>query len=216
MEFVLKIWLYLAFGIAGGMAVYLWQRWDEIPYQKRLFGLLVVLLPFHLFEARIFPGGFHWIYAFAFPGGIVQTQLTALFCNLPIMVVLPFAFWKLGDRPWATVFVALFCFGEFAHHTREAVIGYQMFSAQGLALPYGPGWVTSILMGVIFVAAVVWLVRSRSFSARAILGGATATVLFAACLVAAPVFAFNDSAHHFPDNGFYEQFGVQDVGTPES
>lgn len=200
---------------AGALAYYLWTKRKELSVQKIIFGLTIILLPFHMFEERIFPGGFHWDYYMFFPMGIVQTQLTAFFCNVPVIIAFFLMFWKLSEKPWSMFFIALFNFGEFAHHTNEAIKTYQMFSSEGLAFPYAPGWVTSILMGVVFVFAIICLIRTKNFRIKNFLAGLLATVIFAMCFVALPVKLCDDSPYHFPDNGFYEQFNVEDIGTPE-
>ncbi len=210
MEFILNAWLYMAFLFSGAMAMHLWVNRKELSTQKMLFGLVVATLPFHMAEERVLPGGFHWIYNIAFPGDIVQTQLGVFVCNVLVLIVLVLVFWKFADKPWAAVFAVLFCFAEFVHHTREAVMTMQMFD---MSIPYSPGWITSILQFCIFIALVRWLLHSKSLSVKNILAGLIATMFFSACCVATPVFVFNDSAYHFPDNGFYEQFGVEDIGS---
>lgn len=215
MDLILKLWLYLAFMSVGGMAYHLWMKRHELSTQKIIFGIMIVLLPFHMFEERIFPGGFHWIYYTAFPGEMVQTQLTMFFCNVPVMIAVFLMFWKLAEKPWSAIFVALFQFFEFAHHTNEAVLTYRMFAEQGMAMPYAPGWITSILQLVVCIIAIVWLIRSKNFSFKNFLAGFLVTAVFAGCFVALPVKLCNDSPYHFPDNGFYEQFDVEDIGTPE-
>jgi len=213
MEFILKLWLYLAFMVSGGMAVYLCVKRKELSTQKLLFGLMIVLLPFHMLEERILPGGFHWIYYHVFGEVAVQTQLTAFFCNVPVMIILVILFHKIGEKPWAVVFTCLFALFEFVHHTVEAVTSYSMFHADGLAVPYAPGWITSVLMMGIVVAGVIWLIRSKSLNGKTFLVGFLATAIFAVSCVLLPVGVFNDSPYHFPDNGFYEQFEVEDIGT---
>lgn len=174
---------------------------------------MLVVLPFHMLEERILPGGFHWIYYYVFGETAVQTQLTAFFCNVPVIIVLVIMFWKVGEKPWATVFTCLFALFEFAHHTVEAITSYQMFD---LVFPYAPGWVTSIVMLGICVAGISWLLHSKNLKIKTFFTGFFVTVIFAACFVLLPVKLCNDSPYHFPDNGFYEQFGVENIGTPEN
>lgn len=216
MDFILRLWLYLAFMVSGGMAIYIAIRHRELPWQKMMFGLMVVLLPFHMLEERVLPGGFHWIYYHVFGKVAVQTQLTAFFCNVPVIIILVIMFWKIGDKPWAMIFTCLFALFEFAHHTVEAVTTYQMFCADGLAIPYAPGWITSILMLGISIAGSIWVVRSKNLHIKTFFIGFIATTIFAVCFVLVPVALCNDSPYHFPDNGFYEQFKVEDIGTSEN
>ncbi len=210
MEFILKAWLYLAFMLAGALAMYLCVKHKHISIPKSLFGWIIVSLPFHMAEERVLPGGFHWIYNKVFPGNIVQTQLGVFVCNVLVLLVLTIVFWKLADKVWVSVFGALFCLAEFIHHTREAVIAMQRFDTP---FPYSPGWITSIVQFGICVALVVWFVKSKSLSLKSFLAGVLATVMFSVCCVATPVLVFNDSDYHYPDNGYFEQFDVEDVGS---
>ncbi len=210
MEFILKAWLYLAFMLAGAMTMYLYVNRKELSIQKSLFGCVIISLPFHMAEERVLPGGFHWIYNKVFPGNIVQTQLGVFVCNVLVLIVLMIVFWKIADKAWTSVFGALFCLAEFIHHSREAVIAMRMFDTP---FPYSPGWITSIAQFVICVALVVWLIKSKSLSLKSFLAGVLATVMLSACCVATPVFIFNDSDYHYLDNGYFEQFGVEDIGS---
>jgi len=132
------------------------------------------------------------------------------------MIILVIVFHKIGEKPWAVVFTCLFALFEFVHHTVEAITSYSMFRTNGLAVPYAPGWITSILMIGIVIAGVIWLVRSKSLNGKTFLMGFLATAIFAGSCVLLPVSIFNDSLYHFPDNGFYEQFEVESIGIPEN
>ena len=56
------IWIYVMFAIGGVTAVFLVFRWHEWSAAMRLCAVNAVILPFHVLEEWILPGGFHYAY----------------------------------------------------------------------------------------------------------------------------------------------------------
>ena len=205
MELILKLWLYLAFGLSGALLMYIIKERKNISLSKLLSILIVITLPFHMFEERIYPGGFSYIYNAM--SGLDQTQLVMLSCNVTVLVVLTLVWWKKGDKPWFVFSMAIFGLMEFILHTIEAVKSIQMFTDAGMKLPYSPGWITTIIFCVpIAVASIVHLVKSKQLVAKEVARGIGFTMVIAVTTILLPNVIFNGSAYPFPDAGYYEQF----------
>ena len=86
MEFILKFWLYLAFGLSGALLCFIIKDRQSLSRNKFLSILVVAALPFHMFEERIWPAGFSYIYGLMTE--MEQTQLVMLSCNVTVLTVL--------------------------------------------------------------------------------------------------------------------------------
>lgn len=205
MELILKLWLYLAFGLAGFMCCYVWQNKQTFSRNKILSIFMVITLPFHMFEERIWPGGFSYIYDLM--SGLNQTQLVMLSCNVTALLVLLILWIKKGDKAWYVLSMAMFGIAEFVLHVAEAVVSYQHFANAGMVIPYSPGFLVTIvffLPGAII--SIRHLLKTKQITKRVFLTALAVMAVIAVTTIALPNFIFSGSAYPFPDAGFYEQF----------
>ncbi|MGM9530524.1 HXXEE domain-containing protein [Intestinibacter sp.] len=144
MEFLQNLWLYLAFAMVGAVGFYLYANRANISKYTLIHGILLMCFVFHMFEERIYPAGFHYIFE-VFTGG-QQTQFNVMLMNCTVLVILAFNFIKHKDRSWAVGLLSFFGVVEFVLHTIIALKSYVLFHDAGLAVPYAPGWFTCIFM----------------------------------------------------------------------
>ena len=203
MNFILKLWLYLAFAMAGAIGCYLWEHRNTICVSKLLTGLMLITLPFHMFEERIYPGGFHYIYGMIF--GMTQTQLVMLSCNVTVLLFYTWLFVKKGDEPCVAVMSCLFGSLEFVMHLYEGIVSLRTFPEMGL--PYSPGFVVTLVMMLpVSVYGATQLTKQKLLTPKTVLKGFALMIFIAITMVLLPNIIFNNSAYPFPNNGLYDAF----------
>ena len=203
MDFTLKIWLYLAFALAGVIGYDLWEHRKTDSVSKLVTGLILISLPLHMFEERIYPGGFHYIYGLIFP--MTQTQLVMLSCNVTVLLFYTWLFVKKGSKPWVAVMSCFFGSLEFVMHLYEGIVSMQAFPE--MSLPYSPGFiVTLVFMLPVSIYGFWQLGKQKLLTSTTLIKGFALMVFIAFTMVLLPNVIFNNSAYPFPNNGFYDAF----------
>ena len=221
LDWILAAWLFISAGIAGGAAFYVVSKWKTLPMPRRICGVFVVILVFHMAEEYIYPGGFQYIfntmYNSANPAAYPLNELSCMVTNFVAVLFFAFVLWKWGERVWVTLTIAIFGIAQLAVHSVLGFASFGLFAQAGQALPYSPGLFNSaFLLLPLSVYCFVHLAKSKSLSmkhARASLkeiGIAIVTVIvIVAGLIMLPMQALGndpDTVFTFDSNGYYDRF----------
>lgn len=205
MNFFLNIWLYLAFAMVGAVGLYLYTNKERLNIYRIISGLALMGFPLHMFEERIFPAGFHYIFE-VFSGG-QQTQFNVMLMNSAALIILTLLFIKKGDRPWFVGVMSFFCTMECILHTIMAIQSYSLFHEAGLVIPYSPGYFTCIVM---FLPLGIWgfvsLIKSKDFTWNKLKWMIPWMLVICVLTLALPNKLLSGVGTPYSDFGFYQNY----------
>ncbi len=209
----LSIWLYvitLVSGIILGVTACKWNIWN---LQERLYALAAALLPLHVLEEWLFPGGFHTMYNLMAnsdtPDRYPMNQISDMWTNT-IGIVMDCIILFIGVNPFFCVMKIVLCLGEACGHTYGAIFSYRRFKNQGKRTPYNPGFLTTWLG---FVPICIGLLVSfRTVAAPT----PVETIIAIIVMLVLGAFAVNGMDHIFRDpdtpypftwgNGYFDKY----------
>lgn len=209
----LSIWLYVITLISGIILGVTISRWNVWNLQERLYALSAALLPIHVLEEWVFPGGFHTMYNLMAdsdrPDRYPMNQMSDMWTNM-IGVIMDCIVLLAGVTPFFCVMKIGLCIGEVCGHTYGAVFSYRKFKSQGKRTPYNPGFVTTWLG---FVPIGIGLFVSFFTEKAPSVGEAIAAAAVMICLGAFAVkgmekiFRDPDTPYAFTwGDGYFEKF----------
>lgn len=205
MELLQSLWLYLSFSMCGAVGFYLYTHKNVIHTYKFVSGLALMCVPLHMFEERIFPGGFHYIVGITSGGG--QTQTNVMLMNVAVLVILTALFIQKGDKPWFVGIMSFLGIMEFVTHTVAAVNSFYLFHEAGLLIPYSPGYFVCIFM---FLPLSVWgfcsITKAKDFKWKKMKWTLLWLIVICVLTLALPNILLHGIGEPYPNFGFYEQF----------
>jgi len=164
---ILKHWLLFISAIAGAVAFYLWSNWKLINIPKKICGVFVIILVCHMIEEYVYPAGFHYIFNLVMGGSVDPTvyplnQLCCMVTNFIAVIIFVFALWKISDKLYTLLTIAIFPIGQIITHTIFGIKSFEIFSSYGQSIPYSPGMINSIFfMLPITIYCIVYILRNR-------------------------------------------------------
>lgn len=213
-----RTWIDFSLAIATVMTVIILMNWQEWSTELIIVAGIAVLLPLHVVEEWVFPGGFHYQYNFARRSGELDhypmNRLTDMLTNLMgVFVYIGFAIYSLchgGIVPRGVVLGTIgLSFLEVIIHTILGTIMYVHFRTAGKRTIYGPGSITAYfgwgVAGVVLCYGVEW----SALTSMDWIGGAIVLLvgLLGMCIVLPEaVFCNHETSYAFPWAGYYERF----------
>ena len=126
-----------------------WNVWDV---GTKLMASIAILIPLHVVEEWVFPGGLHFLMNYSFSTGepsksqmnrlsdmITNLGVTLFYVGLTIYCVV-----KGECSNWLIIGTALFSLFEVAGHNAFGALMYKRFRNKGKTTIYAPGSVTAI------------------------------------------------------------------------
>ena len=211
-------WIFFGLCITFVMtAVILW-KWNEWNAELIITAAIAALIPIHVVEEWVFPGGFHYQYNYCMGSDQLDrypmcrksdmfTNLIATFMYIGFTV---YAVCNDGIVPTGIVVGTIgFCALEVIIHTYFGVMMYRKFHSAGKQTIYGPGSLTAYLCfgawGVILCYGVNWnqLTGGDWLLAAAVvlIGVGLLSVLLPESLIKK-----RDNDYFFHSAGYFERF----------
>ena len=212
-----RTWIKVGCAITGAVTIALmlnWYSWSD--GLKVVFGV-AALIPVHVIEEWVFPGGFHYHYNVLMrseePNSTPMCRLSDMVTNFATTIMyLVLGLWCLarGSVPTGLLLATLIfgCLELFAH-TLFGVVMYVRFRAAGKTTIYGPGSITAYLgFGPLAVMSLYCLQGCA-------VGGADWALAVGVLVVIAGGFIllpetlikrFKRKAYAFDDAGYYQRF----------
>lgn len=213
-----KIWIYVMCAIGIIMAILLTKNWSIWSIPMKVVALNAVILPLHVIEEWIIPGGFH--YAYNINKGVTDekllhkypmNQLTDMLTNFIAEIFFcTLVFLKVG---------ASVAFGVMAFDIMEAfmhtLIGIRMkkqFKDKGKKTIYGPGSITAYFAQLpvgIFLA--VWYFQNGLTLSDVTIGIIT-MILGSICMINLPegLLKKENNKYEFKDAGYFKKFLIKE------
>lgn len=205
MELLLHIWLYLAFIMCGAVGFYLYANKTSLCRYRLISGLALMCVPLHMFEERVFPGGFHYIVETISGGG--QTCFNVMLMNVAALIILTVLFIKKVEKPWFVGVMSFLGIMETVTHTVVAIKAFNLFNKAGLVIPYSPGYFVCIFM---FLPLGIWglysIKKAKDFKWKKLKWSILWIIVICVFTLAIPNRLLSGIGEQFLDYGFYEQF----------
>lgn len=212
-EWLIKIWLYVLAGVAGGMVCYLALNWKSSSKQKKLTCFFIIALVLHVLEEWVWPAGLHYIHNLSMgsvaPNCFPMNQFADMITNSVAVLMALCVLWKFSENAIARFTLALFGIAEAVAHIRLGIISLQHFHSAGLNFLYSPGLVTAIFgFLVVSILLIVDLSKRKQLNVKKALCSVGCLIVAMAILVLIPENGLKDTdtPYAFPSAGFYEQF----------
>ena len=190
-----------------------WNNWDTTI---KIFAGIAVLVPIHVVEEWVFPGGFHYQYNVglsksdlpnAYPMSRVQDMCTNLLATFLYIIL---TFLCLFNEKFITgtlIMTIVFCGLELFMHTVMGVIMYFKLKNAGKTTIYGPGSITTYWVFVpLGVIGLYNLEVSAITSFDAIVAAVLLAILIAMIFLPVKFSSKEDMTFAFPDAKYYERF----------
>lgn len=211
-----RAWIKFGCLIAGAMAILILANWTTWSTELKVTAAIAVLLPLHVVEEWVFPGGFHYQYNSMYksdrPDRYPMCRLSDMATNLLITflyVVLTLAYAATGTVTTGIIMGTLaFCYIEVIVHTAIGIKMYRRFKEQGKTTIYGPGSITAYYgFGVLGVISTWCMIgRTPEIIDWVICLGILAFIGVLSILIVENTLNKACDKFVFPSAGYYERF----------
>lgn len=212
-----RAWIDFSLCITAAMTVIILYYWQEWSPELIIIAAVSALIPIHVVEEWMFPGGFHYQYN-AFMGSnqldrYPMCRLSDMFTNL--IATLMYAGFTLfcvinGNVPTGLIIGTIgFCVLEVIIHTIFGIQMYQRFHGKGKHTIYGPGSITAYLGFGVFGVILCYHMIGRSITATDwIVGALVVLVGIGIICVLGPetIIKKRDNDYAFHSAGYFERF----------
>lgn len=148
-----RAWIKFGCMITAIMVICLLINWQNWSLEIKLLASIAALIPIHVVEEWVFPGGFHYqynvgIYGSDKPNHYPMCRLSDMYTNLIATFLYIFlTIFALNYHVTAGMLMGTFAFCalEFVLHTVMGIKMYIRFHSQGKTTCYGPGSITAYL-----------------------------------------------------------------------
>ena len=219
-----RYWIHLSLCIAAVMTAVILIYWNEWSTPLKGLAAIAVILPVHVVEEWVFPGGFHYQYnLFTYnsklPDRYPMSRLTDCITNLSgtvlfALLALWYA-WSGDEVPAAPVMMTIgLCILEVIIHSIFGVMAWLRFRPVGKTTIYGVGSVTAYFcFGVLGVILSYSLAEYQLTATDWLYGALELLALLFFCIILPQEAAKNrDTRFIFPSAGYYERY----VGVAEN
>ena len=212
-----RAWIKFSCGITTVVMLMILINWQNWSTELKYIASIAALIPIHVVEEWVFPGGFHYQYNVGlfrseYPNCYPMCRLSDMFTNLIgtlFFFILTITFAIYGVVPNGVVMGSIiFCGMEMFVHTVIGIIMYLKFKNKGKSTIYGPGSITTYF-GFVPLGVIGWY----SIQGKGMTGtdwlmcvGILLFILLGCILIPENVIKKKDSPYEFETAGYYERF----------
>lgn len=214
-----RAWIYFGSIISAVMFIAIligWNTWSTSL--KVIAAIAAVLIPIHVVEEWIFPGGFHYQYNVGLnksevPNRYPLCRASDMFTNLlATFLYIGLTIYCLINNgnvnPGILLGTALFCLIELVMHTLMGFKMYLKFKSNGKTIIYGPGSITAywcfVPLGVISIIELIG--QTFNMSDWFFCVGILLFILVFCILLPENILKKKNSIYSFDDAGYFEKF----------
>lgn len=211
-----RAWIKFGLIITAVMCGAILWNWNEWTLELKLLAAISALIPVHVVEEWVFPGGFHYQYNSMYHSDELDRypmcRKSDMFTNLIVTIlyaILTVYYAIAGAVPTSLVIATvLFCFMEFAMHTLFGCMMYHRFHKAGKTTIYGPGSLTAYLGFSVFGVIGIYSLQDRIVSGQDWLWGVVITLLLMAGSVLIPenIIKRKGNSYYFKSAGYFDRF----------
>ena len=212
-----RAWIKVGCVITAAMMIAVLLNREIWQDDLKIVAGVAALIPMHVIEEWVFPGGFHYHYNVLMkseePNRTPMCRLSDMFTNFltTIMYMIFTIFCAASGSVPTGMIMATFLFGclELFAHTMFGILMYVKFRSKGKTTIYGPGSITAYLgFGTLTYLSFLCL-RGQEFSGAdyGLCFGILAVILFGFILLPENLIKRKkDHPYGFESAGYYERF----------
>lgn len=201
--------------IMVGLMLWQWNNWGA---DLKVICLVAALIPMHVVEEWVFPGGFHYqynvgLYKSEKPNCYPMCRLSDMYTNLIatfLYMALTFVSMANGSRVNPGMLMGTIAFSalELFMHTMMGIKMYIKFKAKGKTTIYGPGSLTAYFgFGVLGIISIYCLNGvAVTGSDWAICIGILLFIGVVCILIPENIIKKKDTPYFFKSAGYFERF----------
>ena len=208
--------------IMTSLILLFWRKWST---ELKITASIAALIPIHVLEEWVFPGGFNYqynlfLYKSDQPDRYPMSRLSDMITNLEATfgyVVITIIYAIIEDKGGyiPTGFIMgtiVFSFLEVIVHTSFGIMAYFHFKKEGKTTIYGPGSITAYsgfgVFGFILVYSLIDRINEKLlfWYDWAIMSGELSFILVCCILVPENIIKKKDSKYFFKNNGYFDRF----------
>lgn len=213
-----RAWILFSLCITGLMMVLILVFWNDWSVALKVMAAVSALVPVHVVEEWVFPGGFHYqyntfVYRSNLPDRYPMSRLTDTMTNLlATFLYAVIAFWYAfsGQQVPATLVLMTigFCILEVLIHTTFGVMAWIRFRKAGKTTIYGPGSITAYLGFGVLGTILCYTLPDYTLTSHDWLIGTVELIAMLTGIVIIPETAAKSRKTRFifPTAGYYERF----------
>lgn len=192
-----------------------WQNWTA---ELKVVAAIAALVPIHVVEEWVFPGGFHYQYNTflyksdqpdRYPMCRKSDMITNLGATFLYMILTCISVANGGEVSTGVIMGTIaFCILEVVIHTTFGTMAYFRFRADGKTTIYGPGSITAYLGFGVFGCILLYSIEGRVITGHDWLICAVILCIIAFVLILIPenIIKKKDNQFFFKTNGYYDRF----------
>lgn len=211
-----RAWIKFLCIIASLMTGLILMNWNTWSTELKIIAAIAVLIPLHVLEEWVFPGGFHYQYnsffGSALPERYPMCRLTDMITNLAgtILYIILTVLCIIRDEVSTGMILGtiIFCCLELIVHTVFGIFMYVKLKAKGKTTIYGPGSITAYWGFTVFGVILLYCMKGRTIlSYDWIEAGIILLIIAVGCiLLPENLLKKKDTQYYFENNGYYDRF----------
>ncbi len=210
-------WIYFGLCITFLMTAIILFYWQEWSVELKIIAAVSALIPIHVVEEWVFPGGFHYQYNSFWHSDQLDRypmcRLSDMYTNLiATFMYAGFTLYSVAEGEVPTGFIIGtigFCALEVIIHSMFGIQMYQRFHSKGKQTIYGPGSITAYLGFGVFGVILCYQMMGRTITRTDWIVGTLVVIVGVGIIcVLGPetIIKKRDNDYAFPSAGYFERF----------
>ena len=211
-----RAWIGFSCLLKAVMVITILTKWKSWPDSLKVIGATGALVPIHVLEEWIFPGGFHYQYNILQKSDCLDRypmcRASDMITNLGVTVffmVMTYCFAAYGKVPAGFMIATLlFCVFEVVSHTVAGIKMYKRFKIAGKTTIYGPGLITAYDGFLVLAVLACYSLKRMRVTGVDVLIGIALMLLSVVVFIVIPenLLKSKESPYYFESAGYYERF----------
>lgn len=211
-----RAWIKFGLAITALMSIAILWNWHEWSLELKLVAAISALIPVHVVEEWVFPGGFHYQYNSMYnseePDRYPMCRKSDMFTNLIVTIIYAILtiIYDITGNVDTGVFITtiIFCTIEFIAHTMFGCMMYLRFRKAGKTTIYGPGSLTAYLGFAVIGVLGIYCMENKTITTEDwIIGVACTIILFiGSILIPESIIKKKGNKYFFKTAGYFDRF----------
>lgn len=210
-----RAWIKCMCLIAAVMLGLIMLNWEKWSTELKIIAAIAALIPVHVLEEWIFPGGFHYQYNTLrrsnqldrYPMNRLSDMYTNMMATVFYIILTIISIVNGQVSNGMILGTTIFCALELIVHTLLGIIMYSKFRTKGKTTIYGPGSITTYIGFVPFGVILLYVLKERTIISTDWIGAASVVgFILIICILLPEVLFMKKGEYYFKNNGYYDRF----------
>lgn len=209
-------WIIFGLWITVIMTAVILVFWNDWSTELKILAAIAALVPIHVVEEWVFPGGFHYQYNYFNKSDQLDRYPMCRKSDMFTNLIATFGYVALtiwcavrGEVPTGIIMGTIgFCLLEVILHTMFGIQMYNRFKSKGKTTIYGPGSITAYFCFGVYGVILGWCMAGRTITGADWWMCAGVILFIGLCCVIGPesIIKKKDNEYFFKSAGYFERF----------